>query len=86
MPEFYPFPIVTLFAADSAGSLLPEALVSLVVGVSVFALARTVANTLHSEDLEQDAAWRYDVNRINELLPWNVADKLNPDAAPTPNV
>src|SRR5438105_8164346 len=67
MPEFYPFPIVTLFAADSAGSLLPEALVSLVVGVSVFALARTVANTLHSEDLEQDAAWRYDVNRINEL-------------------
>ena len=26
------------------------------------------------------------INRINELLPWNVADKLNPDAAPTPNV
>ena len=24
-------------------------------------------NTLHSEDLEQDEAWRYDVNRINEL-------------------
>jgi transposase len=26
------------------------------------------------------------VNRIDDLLPWNVADKLNPAAAPTPNV
>ncbi|SAL03563.1 transposase IS66 [Caballeronia calidae] len=26
------------------------------------------------------------VNRINELLPWNVADKLKPAAAPTPTV
>src|SRR4029077_18502361 len=34
---------------------------------SIFVLVRTVVNTLHSADLEQDEAWRYDVNRINEL-------------------
>ena len=32
-----------------------------------FALARTIWNSLYSEDLEQDDDWRYDVNRINEL-------------------
>ncbi|SAK79993.1 transposase IS66 [Caballeronia hypogeia] len=26
------------------------------------------------------------VNRVDELLPWNVADKLKPAAAPTPTV
>jgi tight adherence protein C len=53
--------------ADSSGDLVPEAIASLVVGGALFVVARTVANTLHSQDLEQDTAWRYDVNRINEL-------------------
>lgn len=56
-----------LLAADAASNVLFEVLASLVVGTSVFVLARTVTNTLHSADLEQDEAWRYDVNRINEL-------------------
>ncbi len=34
---------------------------------AAFVLARTVWNTLYSEDLEQGKDWRYDVNRINEL-------------------
>ena len=38
-----------------------------IVGVAAFLLTRTVLVTLHSEDLEQDDDWRYDVNRINEL-------------------
>lgn len=42
-------------------------LASLLVAASVFALVRTVTNTLQSADLEQDEAWRHDVNRINEL-------------------
>lgn len=54
-------------AADPMAALLPEAIASVVVGASMFVLARTVANTLQSGDLEQDEAWRYDVNRINEL-------------------
>lgn len=55
-----------LLAAQDA-TWLPELIASAVVGVAVFVLFRTIANTLHTEDLEQDAAWRYDVNRINEL-------------------
>jgi tight adherence protein C len=58
---------VPLLAAEPAGNILPEVIASVVVGGSLFVLARTVSNTLHSEDLEQDEAWRYDVNRINEL-------------------
>jgi len=26
------------------------------------------------------------INRIDKLLPWNAADKLKPDASPTPTV
>lgn len=37
------------------------------MGAALFVLARTVTNTLHTDDLEQDLEWRYDVNRINEL-------------------
>src|SRR6516165_56991 len=62
--------IMTLFpllAAEPSGSIIPQVIASVVVGASLFVLARTVSNTLHSEDLEQDEAWRYDVNRINEL-------------------
>src|SRR5262245_1609527 len=56
-----------ILAVEPAGNILPELIASMVVGASLFVLARTVSNTLHSEDLEQDEAWRYDVNRINEL-------------------
>src|SRR5579872_42854 len=58
---------VWLLAADASSGLLAELVVSLVVGAAVFVLVWTILNTLHSEDLEQDAAWRYDINRINEL-------------------
>ncbi len=58
---------VPLFADDSMGGLIPELMASLVIGAAVFVIAQTVVNTLHSQDLAQDTAWRYDVNRINEL-------------------
>ncbi|MFN0054725.1 MAG: type II secretion system F family protein [Planctomycetales bacterium] len=46
---------------------LPELIASVVFGAGAFVLVRTIVNTLHSEDLEQDTSWRHDVNRINEL-------------------
>jgi tight adherence protein C len=58
---------ICLAAADANVGWLPELIASVVIGGAAFVLARTIANTLHTEDLEQDAAWRYDVNRINEL-------------------
>ena len=68
MPDFNSLPcIVPLFAMEISGSALSEIIASVVVGASVYVLVRTVTNTLHSADLEQDTAWRYDVNRINEL-------------------
>ena len=56
-----------LAASDALGGLLPEMIASAVVGAAVFVVVWTIVNTLHTEDLAQDAAWRYDVNRINEL-------------------
>lgn len=47
--------------------LVPPLVASGLVGASAFIMLRTLITTLHSEDLEQDRAWRYDVNRINEL-------------------
>ena len=47
--------------------LIPALLASACVGAALFVLSRTVTNTLHSADAEQDLEWRYDVNRINEL-------------------
>src|SRR4051812_5754470 len=47
--------------------LLPLILASVCVGATLLVLSRTVTNTLHSDDAEQDLEWRYDVNRINEL-------------------
>ncbi len=68
MPDFTSLMnVVPILAAEPSGSIIPEVVASVVVGASLFILARTVSNTLHSEDLEQDEAWRYDVNRINEL-------------------
>jgi tight adherence protein C len=40
---------------------------SVAVGLSAYALARTMRNTLYTEDAAQDEQWRYDVTRINEL-------------------
>lgn len=65
-------PVVELFsipvlAVDESFDLVFSGIASSLVGLALFVLARTVSNTLHSEDLEQDEAWRYDVNRINEL-------------------
>ncbi|MBS0261236.1 MAG: type II secretion system F family protein [Planctomycetes bacterium] len=40
---------------------------SVLIGAALFVFFRTIVNTLHSEDLEQDESWRYDINRINEL-------------------
>ena len=37
------------------------------LGAAVYVLARTLRNSLHTEDLAQDDQWRYDVGRINEL-------------------
>ena len=53
--------------ADLPDIWLLPVLACVLVGAGVFVLARTVRNTLHSEDLEQDDEWRYNVNRINEL-------------------
>ena len=35
--------------------------------IAAFLFAWTIWRTLSTEDLTQDAEWRYDVNRINEL-------------------
>lgn len=48
-------------------TILPAILASACLGLALFVLSRTVTNTLHSVDSEQDLEWRYDVNRINEL-------------------
>ena len=37
------------------------------IGAGAFLLAKTLFNTLASDDLEQDDEWRYDISRINEL-------------------
>lgn len=61
-------PILNLpLAAINWTLVVPPLMASMLVGTSLFVLARTVVNTLESEDLEQDLAWRYDINRINEL-------------------
>lgn len=46
---------------------LPAIVASVCLGAALFVLLRTIANTLRTDDLEQDLEWRYDVNRINEL-------------------
>ena len=61
------FQAIPILADDTSGEMLPALIASLVVAASIFVLLKTVINTLHSADLEQDEGWRYDVNRINEL-------------------
>ena len=46
---------------------MPVVLACACFGLALFVLSRTVTNTLHSDNMEQDLEWRYDVNRINEL-------------------
>jgi tight adherence protein C len=46
---------------------LPAIAASFFWGAALFVVLRTIANTLRTDDLEQDLEWRYDVNRINEL-------------------
>ncbi len=57
----------TLLAQIPPDQLLIPLLGSGLIGASVFLLFRSIANTLASDDLEQDDQWRFDVNRINEL-------------------
>lgn len=45
----------------------PPIFASLLFGLAAFVLARSIANTLASEELVQGEQWRYDVSRINEL-------------------
>lgn len=42
-------------------------LASILMAAALFVLSWTIRNSLHSEELQQDEDWRYDVNRINEL-------------------
>ncbi|MBM79046.1 MAG: hypothetical protein CMJ78_00435 [Planctomycetaceae bacterium] len=50
-----------------AGLQLVPIVACALMAAACFALVHTIWNSLYSEDLEQDDAWRYDVNRINEL-------------------
>lgn len=52
---------------ESLGVLITQFASCGLIAAAIFVFCRTITNTLHSEDLEQDQAWRYDVNRINEL-------------------
>lgn len=67
MPSHFSIAFSSLLAEASSGGALFALLACGLIAAALFILARTIANSLHSEDLEQDAAWRYDINRINEL-------------------
>jgi tight adherence protein C len=56
-----------LLAQIPADQMLVPLLGSGMIGLSLYLLVRTIVNTLSTADLEQDAEWRFDVNRINEL-------------------
>lgn len=47
--------------------LLMPLLGSGMIGVAIYVLLRSIANTLATDDLEQGDQWRFDINRINEL-------------------
>ncbi len=64
-----------ILAAAFEDLVLPM-MASGVVGGAIYALMRTVSNTLRTEDLEQDDNWRYDVTRINELRRVSVLFRL----------
>ena len=56
-----------MLAQAASLPLVLQLLACVLIGLAIALLVRTVMVLLYSEDLEQDAAWRYDVNRINEL-------------------
>lgn len=56
-----------LLLAQSSPGILLMLISSLLSGVGVFILVRTVAGLLSTSDLDQDDSWRYDVSRINAL-------------------
>jgi tight adherence protein C len=53
--------------AAQPGTAGIAAIASAFLAACLFVFVRTIRNTLYSENLEQGAEWRYDVNRINEL-------------------
>ena len=59
--------MIPLFAVSDSIEIGLETVASLCIGGALFLVIRVIMNTLHSEDMEQDESWRYDVNRINEL-------------------
>ncbi|RPI88520.1 MAG: hypothetical protein EHM42_04365, partial [Planctomycetaceae bacterium] len=59
--------LAPLAAEDLIFSVGAPAFASLLVGAAIAALVLLIVRLMHSEDLEQDLEWRYDVNRINEL-------------------
>lgn len=50
-----------------AGPVILQAVSSACFGAGVFVLARTIRNTLHTDDPEQEDEWSYDTSRIAEL-------------------
>lgn len=56
-----------LLAQIPPDELLLPLIGSGLIGVSIYFLLRTIANTLATDDLEQGDQWRFDINRINEL-------------------
>ena len=60
-------PLLRILAEAHAASLPLRVVGCVAIGASVFLVVQTITTLLYSEDLEQDTAWRYDVNRINEL-------------------
>ena len=61
------FELPLLFAASPLAQAVPAVVGSALIGSAAFVLLRTIIVTLHTDDMEQDDDWRYDVNRINEL-------------------
>ncbi len=58
---------VSSVLAQSPADLVLPALGSLAAGSAVWILARMIGTGLASQDAVQEAQWRHDVNRINEL-------------------
>ncbi len=60
------FQLVPLLA-QVGGVAIVQAVSSVLLGLGVFVLVRTVTNSLDSDDVEQEVNWRFDTTRINEL-------------------
>lgn len=60
-------PVIAAVIAQIVAPYGPPILACVLVGVSSYLFARTIANTLASDELVQGEQWRYDVSRINEL-------------------